>query len=306
MTHRYTIEEHRQRGEILAKSGLFDCTRLEQGMGISIFCEDSKTTLAEFRNRYHFAGGLMQPRAGHLLAEFLKSGGRHKWIKDGSDGKEACIELTDKHGETYKVSYTIEEARKRGLVKGGGAWESVTEEMLRARVITRAINMADPGIAYIESDPADEPAPLPPQQEAKQPLLPKKETIEPPVIEPKKVKLTDRKKAEPKVEVASEPEPEPKSEPEKKPAAQPKPEPVEDKSNPELIPTPTTQKPQLSDDLVEQLSEALTGCEMAAGEYFIKEKWLQPGEGIGSLNEIQAGRILKNINSFIKAIGGPF
>lgn len=296
MTHRYTIEEHRQRGEILAKSGLFDCSQPAQGQGISIFCEDSGITLADFRNKFHFAGGLMQPRAGYMLAEFLKSGGKHKWIKNGSDGKEACIELTDKHGETCTVSFTIEEAKKRGIFRSGGIWETATGEMLRARAITRAINMADPGIAYIESDPVDEPAPLPPQQEAKQPLLPEKETIEQPAIEPKKVKSTDRKKAEPKVEVVSGPDPEPEK----------KPEPVEDKSNPELIPTPATQKPQLSDDLVEQLSEALTGCEMAAGEFFIKEKWLQPGEGIGSLNEVQARRILKNVDSFIKAIGGPF
>lgn len=306
MIHRYTIEEHRQRGEILAKSGLFDCSQPAQGQGISIFCEDSGITLAEFRNKFHFANGLMQPRAGFMLAEFLKSGGKHKWIKDGSDGKEACIELTDKYGQTYKVSFTIEEAKKRGIFRSGGIWETATGEMLRARAITRAINMADPGLAYIESEPSDEPAPLPPQQESKQPLLPEKETIEQPAVEPKKVKSTDRKKTEPKVEVASEPEPKPNPEPEKKPAPQPKPEPVEDKSNPELIPTPKTQKPQLSDDLVDQLSEALTGCELAAGEFFIREKWLQPGEGIGSLNEVQARRILKNVDSFIKAIGGPF
>lgn len=298
MIHGYSLEEFIKLGEILAKSGLFDCSQPAQGQGILLFCEHSKLTLAEFRNKFHFANGLMQPRAGYMLAEFLKSGGKHKWIKNGSDGKEACIELTDKHGETYTVSFTIEEAKKRGIFRSGGIWETATGEMLRARAITRAINMADPGIAYIESDPVDEPAPLPPQQEAKQPLLPEKETIEQPAVEPKKVKSTDRKKAEPKVEVVADPQPEP--EPKKKP------DPVEDKSNPELIPTPATHKPQLSDDLVEQLSDALTGCEAAAGEFFIKEKWLQPGEGIGSLNEVQARRILKNVDSFIKAIGGPF
>lgn len=280
-----TIDEHIKRGEYLAKSGLFDCSRPEQGVGISIYCEDANITLQDFRNRYYFADGLMQPRANFMLAEFRRAGGRHRWIKDGSDGKVAEIELTTRDADTFTASYTIDEAQKRGLVRPKSPWVTSPGEMLRARAITRAINMAAPEIGYAESEPTYE-SPLPPKQEESKPLLPEKE--EKPPLPPSESK---RKKAESK----AEPEPE-KAEPEK---IEP---PVDDASNQELIPSEDS-TPTLSDELVEELESALDGIEVQACEWLVKEGHLKKGQSIACLSEKFARRIIKNSDSFAKRIG---
>lgn len=286
-----TIDEHIKRGEYLAKSGLFECSRPEQGVGISIYCEDAGISLQDFRNRYYFADGLMQPRANFMLAEFRRNGGRHRWVKDGSDGKAAEIELTTRDGETFTASYSIDEAQKRGLVKPKSAWITSPGEMLRARAVTRAINMACPEIGYAETEPGSD-SPLPPKQEESKPLLPPKEEKEPLPPSPSKVK---------KAEKQAEPEPQPEPEPEK--AEEPKAEtPVEDDSNPELIPTEDA-SPTLSDELVEQLEEALEGIEVQACEWLVKEGQLKKGQSIAHLSEKFAKRIIKNRESFAKRIG---
>lgn len=70
--------------------------------------------------------GLMQSR-----------GIRARWLKDGTDGQEAALEVSRNGSAPYISRYTIEMAQRAGLA-GSDNWKKHTAAMLRARCVTAA------------------------------------------------------------------------------------------------------------------------------------------------------------------------
>jgi hypothetical protein len=133
-------------GEWIAKSGLFGCTKQEQGMVIAIACREEGIGLVQFSQRYHITNdGKLVRKSSNYFAEFRKRGGRVKWLVDGDDGKLASAEFTFE-GQTITRSFSIEQAKAQGLVKPGSGWAKVPGNMLRARVLTNGIGMLCPEI----------------------------------------------------------------------------------------------------------------------------------------------------------------
>jgi hypothetical protein len=133
-------------GEWIAKSGLFGCTKQEQGMVIAIACREEGIGLVQFSQRYHITNdGKLVRKSSNYFSGFRQRGGRVKWIQDGDDGKVASAEFTFE-GQTITRSFTIEQAKSQGLVKPGSGWAKVPGNMLRARVLTNGIGMLCPEI----------------------------------------------------------------------------------------------------------------------------------------------------------------
>jgi len=133
-------------GEWIAKSGLFGCTKQEQGMVIAIACREEGIGLVQFSQRYHITNdGKLVRKSSNYFSGFRQRGGRVKWIQDGDDGKVASAEFTFE-GQTITRSFTIEQAKAQGLVKPGSGWAKVPGNMLRARVLTNGIGMLCPEI----------------------------------------------------------------------------------------------------------------------------------------------------------------
>jgi hypothetical protein len=133
-------------GEWIAKSGLFGCTKQEQGMVIAIACREEGIGLVQFSQRYHITNdGKLVRKSSNYFAEFRKRGGKVKWLVDGDDGKLASAEFTFE-GQTITRSFSIEQAKAQGLVKPGSGWAKVPGNMLRARVLTNGIGMLCPEI----------------------------------------------------------------------------------------------------------------------------------------------------------------
>ena len=134
------VDAIKQYGEIVAKSGFFGCDRIEQGQALVLMAFSDGIPIGRYQEKYHVLGNKLTIKAEHMRSELRRLGGEYRWIKNGDDGQEAVIELTHR-GSTHAVTYSIEDAKREGLVKPKGNWVTRPGDMLRARCSTKAIRM---------------------------------------------------------------------------------------------------------------------------------------------------------------------
>lgn len=157
-------------GNWFAKSGMFGCDKTEQGQVLAMECLATNKPPSVIARTYHIMDGKLSKKALAALAEFNGIGGKHRWIKTGDDGKEAELELT-LDGNTITSRFTIDDAKRMGLVRDRGNWIKSPGNMLRARCASNGVAMLAPGIfaGDVEDDaPAAAPA---------APLLPPKPAV---------------------------------------------------------------------------------------------------------------------------------
>lgn len=136
-------------GRIFGMTGAGGADTVEKGQLLALACLSRKMDIFQLGDTYHLIKGKLSMKSDTMLAKFRKLGGRHKWIKDGTDKQEAVIEVTYE-GNTTTIKYTIEDARIAGLLatdpKKPGNWEKNTPAMLRARASSIAVRMVAPEI----------------------------------------------------------------------------------------------------------------------------------------------------------------
>lgn len=128
----------------LAKSKLFpSCSTPENALSLMLLCQAEGLHPAQAVRRFHVINGAATMRSDAMLAEFMARGGEVEW-HDFND--QVCSATFSKGKSRIKYAYTMDMARKAQLVKPNGNWDKHPAAMLRARVISNAIRMVDPGI----------------------------------------------------------------------------------------------------------------------------------------------------------------
>ena len=126
-----------------------------QGQFLALASMAENKTPFEILRTYHNINGQLSKKALVIAAEFRKAGGKYKWIHTGKDRKKAEAEFTFE-GQTLVETFTIEEAKQRGLLKPNSNWIKTPANMLRARVITNGVGMLAPEIiAGVSDSPED-------------------------------------------------------------------------------------------------------------------------------------------------------
>lgn len=133
-------------GKAFSQSGVCGCKTEADGKVLALACMLKRQDPFEIDSRYHRVNGRLSLKADVMLADFRKAGGKFKWIKTGDDGQEAAIELTF-DGNTITSRFTIEDAKRAGLLKAGGNWEKTPGNMLRARATSNGIRMVAPEVS---------------------------------------------------------------------------------------------------------------------------------------------------------------
>jgi hypothetical protein len=158
------IEAIERIGKFFASSAMFGCERIEQGQVLAMECLATGKPPSVIARTYHIMDGKLSKKALAALAEFRAMGGKHKWVKDGSDGKEAELHLTH-DGNTIVSKFSIEDAKRLGVSfkssKGNDTnWTKSPGNMLRARCISNGVAMLAPEI--YAGDVEDEESPSTP------------------------------------------------------------------------------------------------------------------------------------------------
>lgn len=151
------MEAIKEMGQMFASSGMFGCTKLEQGQVLALACLIEGKSPFELMRNYHIIGGNLTMKSVAVLAEFQKKGGNATWHSKLNDTEQASATF-EFHGETLvEAVYSIDDARREGLIAGPNKhnWTARPADMLRARLITKAIRMLAPAVIMGISEDTD-------------------------------------------------------------------------------------------------------------------------------------------------------
>jgi hypothetical protein len=97
--------------------------------------------------------------APQLMNAMIRKAG-HKLKIDSNDQRCIIDGVRKDTGEVCSVSFSLEDARKAGLIKANGGWEKYPSDMCFARALSRLARRLFPdviGMAYVEGEIDDEP-----------------------------------------------------------------------------------------------------------------------------------------------------
>lgn len=132
-------------GEWIAKSGMFGCERVEQGAILAMQCLVERKAPLELAKHYHIIGGKLSLRADAMLALYRERGGKVRWLQFDDAGAKARWTYD---GNDVELAYTAEDAKRAGFLpaRGGSGWAKFPAEMMRARLISKAVRMLAPEV----------------------------------------------------------------------------------------------------------------------------------------------------------------
>jgi hypothetical protein len=137
-------------GEIIASSGMFGCTKVEQGQVLALQCISEKKPPLELAKTYHMIEGKLSMRADAMLAKFQLSGGTVKWTRRDDKVVEATFTL---RGNSLPFSARLEDFVTNGVAvsrdgKMKDNWRKFPRQMLTARVISEAVRLLAPEVVF--------------------------------------------------------------------------------------------------------------------------------------------------------------
>lgn len=134
-----------QLGEWIAKSGMFGCERVEQGSILAMQCLVERKAPLELAKHYHIIGGKLSLRADAMLALYRERGGKVQWLQFDDQAAKAKWSYD---GNNVEIAYTSDDAKRAGLLpaRPGSGWAKFPAEMLRARLISKAVRMLAPEV----------------------------------------------------------------------------------------------------------------------------------------------------------------
>jgi len=149
----------KEMGQMFAASGMFGCTKVEQGQVLALACLIEGKSPFELMRNYHIINGSLSMRASAILAEFMKRGGKCTWHSALNNCDEAKASFSLGENQLPEATYTIADATREGLVAGPNKhnWAVRPADMMRARLITKAVRMIAPGIVMGVMDDTDDP-----------------------------------------------------------------------------------------------------------------------------------------------------
>lgn len=144
-------------GDWIAHSGMFGCTKPEQGYVLALECLASKMTPLAWKTQNNLINGNITMKSEAMLAGMMNAGWDIDWIQ--FDAAAAVAEFV-KGTKKVRVEFTAADAKQAGMLpaKPGSGWAKFPAEMLRARAISKATRMLDPRITqgrYTPEEVAD-------------------------------------------------------------------------------------------------------------------------------------------------------
>ena len=126
----------------IVKSGFYGFKTKEQVMAVMLVAQAENKHPASVVQEYDIIQGKPALKSQAILARFQLSGGSVQW--DVVTPKAVKGPFKHPQGGSLTVEWTIEMAKQAGIYREGSGWSKYPEDMLRARVISRAVRSIYP------------------------------------------------------------------------------------------------------------------------------------------------------------------
>ena len=146
----------------IVKSGFYGFKSKEQVMAVMLVAQAENKHPATVVQEYDIIQGKPALKSQAILARFQLSGGSVQW--DEVTPKKVKGTFKHPQGGTLTVEWTIEMAKQAGIYREGSGWSKYPEDMLRARVISRAVRSIYPACIlghYATEEVMDFDSPMP-------------------------------------------------------------------------------------------------------------------------------------------------
>jgi len=138
------LDELERAAMVVVKSGLFPAKQKEQAMVLMLQAQADGSHPMKAMQEYHIINGRPALRADAMLARFQAAGGKVEWHT--LIETEASATFTHPQGGSVTITWTLEMAKKAGLVKPNSGWTKFPRAMLRSRVVSEGVRTVYPGI----------------------------------------------------------------------------------------------------------------------------------------------------------------
>ncbi|NQW57438.1 MAG: recombinase RecT [Polynucleobacter sp.] len=143
MSNIISFNEMDQMAGAIAASGLFGMKDKNSVLALMAVAQAEGLHPATAARDFHIIQGRPALKADAMLARFQNAGGKVEW-EVYSDEKVTGL-FSHPNGGSLAVTWTIEQAKRIGLVKPGSGWEKFPRAMLRSRCISEGIRSVFPG-----------------------------------------------------------------------------------------------------------------------------------------------------------------
>ena len=126
----------------IVKSNFYGFKTREQVMAVMLVAQAEGKHPASVLSEYDIIQGRPALKSQAMLARFQLAGGSVQW--DEVTPKKVKGTFKHPQGGTLTVEWTIEMAKAAGLVRDGSGWSKYPEDMLRSRVVSRAVRSVYP------------------------------------------------------------------------------------------------------------------------------------------------------------------
>ena len=134
-------------GAAIFKSGMFGCTKTEQGEVLAMQCLAERKPPLEIAKTYHFINGKLSIKSDALLGKFLIAGGSVQW---GERTATKVVGTFSKGGSSVVITATMDEFIANGVATGNNkeTWRKYPRQMLTARAISEGVRLVGPDCCF--------------------------------------------------------------------------------------------------------------------------------------------------------------
>jgi hypothetical protein len=142
MNNLVTVQDMGVMADAIVRSNFYGFKTKDQVIAVMLVAQAENKHPATVMQEYDIIQGRPALKSQAILARFQMAGGKVQWVEVGP---KRCIgTFTHESGGSITVEWTIDMAKQAGVFKEGSAWTKYPEDMLRARVISRAVRSIYP------------------------------------------------------------------------------------------------------------------------------------------------------------------
>jgi RecT family len=128
--------------DAIVKSQFYGFKSKEQVLAVMLVAQAEGKHPATVVQEYDIIQGRPALKSQAMLARFQLSGGKVEWHE--MTAKKVSGTFTHPNGGSLTIEWTIEMAKQAGVYREGSGWTKYPEDMLTARVISRAVRKVYP------------------------------------------------------------------------------------------------------------------------------------------------------------------